>query len=263
MPPRTSVAAFAQRFERGGNDFTGGREDDRGVEFLGRRIESAAGPRRAQLEGEFLVPGIARRSVDGCAPVPRHLNRHVRGRAEPVEAEAPALLDAGETQAAEADNAGAEQRGRVLIGEAIGNGVDEIFGCDDIFGVAAIDGVAGEFRMVAEILGARAAIAADAVGAMQPGNSNARAKREASSAGTELLDHADDLVPWNDGRLARRQFAFDDVQVGAANAAEAHADENLAIRRLRHRDVGELQRRGGDRSWSVKQASFHGMTRIG
>jgi hypothetical protein len=92
---------------------------------------------------------------------------------------------------------------------------------------------------------------------MQPGDSDARAEREAASPGAEFLDHADNLVPWNDGRLARRQFTLDDVQVGAANAAVADADENLAISRLRHRDVSELQRRGGDWCRSVKQAGFH------
>jgi hypothetical protein len=37
-----------------------------------------------------------------------------------------------------------------------------------------------------------------------------------------MHDGTDDLMAGNDVRIARRQFAFDDVEIGAAHAAGFH-----------------------------------------
>jgi hypothetical protein len=49
------------------------------------------------------------------------------------------------------------------------------------------------------------------------------------------LDGPDDLMARDDRQLRRREFAVDDVEVGAADAAGADADQDLA--RQRDRDV--------------------------
>ena len=66
------------------------------------------------------------------------------------------------------------------------------------------------------------AVFADAAGAMQPGNSHARARRVTRGRGAAALDRAYHLVPRNYRTLARRQFAFDHVQIGAAHATRMH-----------------------------------------
>jgi hypothetical protein len=48
-----------------------------------------------------------------------------------------------------------------------------------------------------------------------------------------VLDDADDFVAGNDLGTARRQVAFDDVEVGSADAAGSDADAKLAMAGLR------------------------------
>ena len=59
------------------------------------------------------------------------------------------------------------------------------------------------------------------------------AKARASRAGA--VDDTHDLVTGNDRRPAGRKVAFDHVKVGAADAADAHANANLGGSRLRIR----------------------------
>ena len=56
-----------------------------------------------------------------------------------------------------------------------------------------------------------------------------------------LLDGPDDLVPGYERKLGLREIAVDDVEVGAADAAGAHSEEDVAGRGLRARNVGEAQ----------------------
>jgi hypothetical protein len=44
----------------------------------------------------------------------------------------------------------------------------------------------------------------------------------------------------HDSAPARREIAFDEVEIGAANAAGANADSNLAPARVRYWAVDEL-----------------------
>src|SRR5258708_3608284 len=124
-------------------------------------------------------------------------------------------------ETAESDDPGAEQRRGLLIGELVRNRVDEILRRDDVVGIASVDGIAGELGIIAEVFFPGATILAAAVGAIQPGNADARAKRVSSGAGAALLDCADSLMARRNRGPARRQLAFDDVQVGTANSAYA------------------------------------------
>ena len=57
------------------------------------------------------------------------------------------------------------------------------------------------------------------------------------AAEPQTVDDADDLMPGNDVLHLRRQLAFDDVQVGAADAAGLDAHADLVRRRLRNGQI--------------------------
>ena len=89
----------------------------------------------------------------------------MRGRAEAVETDALARLDAGDAQGAKPDDARAQQRRGVQVVERGGQRVDEVVARDDVFGVAAVDVVAGVARVVAQIL---ARVRAEEAGSVGP-----------------------------------------------------------------------------------------------
>ena len=111
--------------------------------------------------------------------------------------------------------------------------------------------------MVAEIFHSVATEFASLVGAVEPGDSDACAHAQAACAVAELLDNADDLMAGNHGRLSRRQFAFDHVQIGAANAATIDAHQHFAFPRLRNGDIGEFERIRSNRRRLFQNASLH------
>jgi hypothetical protein len=75
---------------------------------------------------------------------------------------------------------------------------------------------------------------------MQPGDAHSRAHRKASRVGAVFRHYAHHLVARNEGRFARRQLAFDHVQVGAANAASMDPDQDLVAAGHRWGKVGQL-----------------------
>jgi hypothetical protein len=56
---------------------------------------------------------------------------------------------------------------------------------------------------------------------MQPRDTHAVADLESRHNRPDLLDAPDDLMAWNNGQNLSRQFTFDHMQIGAANAADA------------------------------------------
>ena len=250
-------AAFLQSFQRGRNELAGGRKNNGGIEFFRRLIRCFARPHRAELQRKLLMLRAARGRVNFRAPVARHLNRDVRGRAETVKSEPPAALDSGKAQTPKADDPGAQQRRGLFIGKRFGNRINERLGCDRVFGVAAVDRVAGERRMIAEIFPAGAAEFAGEVRAVKPRHADARAPRETMRALAQFFDDADDLVAGNHRRFARRQFAFHHVEIGAADAAAAHAQKDFALAGLRDGRVREFERIGRDRRGRMQEARFH------
>ncbi len=132
----------------------------------------------------------------------------------------------GHLQRPPADEAGAEQgRGGDRI-EVVGKREGERRLGDRMGGVAAVAGKAGEERRVAEIFAPAPAIGAGSVGVAEPGDADPRAELEVD-AFARRLDPADDLVPRHDRQFGIGQFAIDDMQVGAADAAGFDANENL------------------------------------
>ena len=71
---------------------------------------------------------------------------------------------------------------------------------------------------------------------MQPSNAYTRAFAEAAGFRPEFFYRADNLVPGDDRRLARRQFALDDVQIRAAHTARVHGDQEFTGTWPRHVD---------------------------
>ena len=63
--------------------------------------------------------------------------------------------------------------------------------------------------------------------------------------------------PGNDVIAERLQLAFDDVQIGAAHAASADAQQDLAGRGRGNRNIADFERAGRDaRRDAVKTAAF-------
>jgi hypothetical protein len=107
--------------------------------------------------------------------------------------------------------------------------------------------------VVAQILHATAAEWTSAVSSADPGDAETSAGWESVSG-----DHfSDNLMPWRNPRVQRRKFAFDDVQVGAANAASAHPEQELSRLSFGRRNVFNPQGRARNTGWSCEHCSFH------
>src|SRR6202012_1125498 len=103
-----------------------------------------------------------------------------------------------------------------------------------VFGIATVDGVAGERGAIAEVLAALAAEWAGAIDSTKPGDAAARSECDAFDSLPQLCDAADVLVAGCDSGIRRRQFSCGDVQVGAADAAGFHSEQDFAGARLGH-----------------------------
>src|SRR3954447_5718522 len=211
--------ALRGRLQRRGDELAGGREDDRGVERLGAGLHRVARPLGAEAQRELargLVTG-AREGEHTPALCHGDLADDVGGGAEDVKGE-PARV-AGHAQGAGADQPGAQQRCGLEVGVA-GRDIEAVaLVGDGELGVAPVDVAAGEPRAVAQVLAAAPAVLALAVGPAEPRHAD-------PPVGPG--DRADDLVPDHERRARHVELAVDDVQVGAADAARVHLDQQLA-----------------------------------
>lgn len=206
-----------------------------------------------------MVACISRHCIDFDAPVPRYLDGDVGGGAKSIEAQLFSGLNSGKTQATEADNPGAEQRGGLLARELLRDGIDKVLRRDNVLGVTAVHGITREGWVVAKIFRAAPTEFAIAIGVVQPGNSDARADGKPACARSQLFNEADDLVAWNDRRFLRDQFPFNDMEIGAADTTKGDAHQDFSGRGLRSGIVLENQRVGFDRSRRVEDAGLHGV----
>ena len=163
----------------------------------------------------------------------RDLGDDVRGRAEPVEAEA--LRVAGQPQRAVADQSRAEERRGLQIRITLREREAEALVGDRVLRVAAVAVVAGEARPVAEVLASARAVAAVAVRPAEPRNADAVAAREALAVARGTRD---DLMAEHERQLRLGQLAVGDVQVGSADAAGCDLEQQLARGRRGRIDVG-------------------------
>jgi hypothetical protein len=158
----------------------------------------------------------------------------MRGGSETEEAYSFARLDSSDAQAAEADDAGAEQGSGVEVVQGVRKGIDEAGAGESVFGVASVDRIAGKRRSVAQIFKAFRAIGARSIDASQPGNPDSRANRQ-----FPFHHLADDLMSRDQRTAQGREFAFGDVQVGAADSARANAQQHVARSNGRYSDFSD------------------------
>ena len=222
MPAQTTTPPRASARRAAGTSSPDRREDDRGVELLRPRLVRRARPLAAELEREPRGRVVSRPHEAEHAPsfVTRDLDDDVRRGAEAVEPEP--LGIAREAQRAVADQPGAEERRHLQVVVLVRQRQAVALVGDDPLRVAAVEVVAREARRLAEVLAAGEAVAARPVGPAEPGHAEP----------APVLVAADDLVPGNERELRVRQLAVDDVEVGAADTAGRHAQQDLSRPRL-------------------------------
>ncbi len=214
-------------------------------------------PGSAERAGVLLVFLAAREGVNLAAPVPRDLNAQVRARAEAVQPQPLAMLQIRQADRAVADDPRAEHRRDFHVAEAFRDGDGVVFVRGDVLGIAAVGGVAREQRRVAQVFLPVLAVDAGLVGPVQPGDADAVARLEARRARAERVDHADDLVSGDDRQLRIGKLTLNDVQIGMADAARAHAHQNLVIAGRRTLDFAQMQRIVLHRIRSIQNLRFH------
>ena len=124
----------------------------------------------------------------------------------------------------------------------------EISAHGHIFRITAVYGVAGECGCVAEVLHAVRAEPAIAIDAAHPGDTNASS--DGQIGGSAFCHFADNLMAGNNARLDGREIAFDDVEIGAANAAGKDFEQDVSGLGLRPRDI--LDREPSGPVWSTR-----------
>src|SRR5512132_1792442 len=228
--------ARGQSAERYQNERAYRREDDRRVELLGRRRVRVTGPLGTELAGALLPPRITGtcEREDTLTLMAGDLGDDVGRRAEAVQAEARSI--AREPQRSKADQPCTQERRRRDVVIGLRRCMAEPLVGDDVLGIAAVAVEAGELRVIAEVLAARAAVAALAVGPAEPGNTDPL---------PAPFYPTYDLMPEHERQLRVGQLAVDDMKVRAADSAGADADEQLARAGLGHREIQLLERPPG------------------
>jgi len=184
--------SFAKAPESAEDDGSAGSEGDGAVEGDGRLVVFCAYPFGSEGFGLLAVVFASGGDVDFAVPVAEDCDGLRGGGPEAKEADALAGLGARYSEAAEADDASAEERGDVGVVEGAGEGVNEVGADEGVLGVAAVDGVAGEGGVVAQVFFMAETEGAGAVGAADPGDADAGACGE--FGGRAFDDFADDLV---------------------------------------------------------------------
>src|SRR5205807_224125 len=156
-----------------------------------------------------------------------------------------------------------QQGSGVLVVEALGYVVGEGLLHYGPLRVPTVGVPAREPRVDAQVLRPPQAVAADAAGVPQPGDTDAGAHREAGGARAQGLDVAHDLVPGDDGGTLGEQVALGQVQVGAAHPAGGHTDPDLARSRLGNLPLAQLERTAVDGSRTLDRPRLHARPMLG
>ena len=153
----------------------------------------------------------------------------MRRRAETVEAKRFAF--ASHDEGSPADQPGAEQRREFLIRPMFAERKRIMRVGNRVCGVATVARIAREDGIIAEIFVARQAKWAMAAGMAEPRNADALAKVKMCDIGADRIDPSDDLMSRNNRQFRIGQFAIDDMEIGAADAASADTNANFAAAR--------------------------------
>ncbi len=229
-------ATLAHSAKRGRHELARRGEDDGSIELL-RGVAYRPGPGCAKRAGKRLgrLVAAARERKDAASVVHRHLADDVGGRAEAVETDRAGVP--GHAKRAVTDQPGAQQRGDVGVRVALGEREAESLVRDGELGEATVDVIPREARRVAEVLGARQTEAALAARPAEPRHPDSRPDL-GDTPGTTLEHLPHDLVTGDEWQVRPRQLAVHDVEIGAADTASAHAEQQLTGRGRR---VGELR----------------------
>jgi hypothetical protein len=130
-------------------------------------------------------------------------------------------------------------------------------GRDEVFGVAAVTVPACVDRPRAEVLTAAPAVLARTVCSAEPGHPDPVPHGEPGDPLTGLDDLADDLVPGRHVGPLRRQITLREVQIGPADAAAQHPDQQFPTAGLRDRPVLKNQRSARHRTRLVYGPCTH------
>ena len=182
----------------------------------------------------------ARGNIYLAVPRLQNSNRQMRRGAESEQAHPVTAFHSGHAQAAEADDSCAEQRRSVQVVQFLRESENKVAARHGVLCISAINCVSGEDGRIAQIFETAAAVWAGSVYPANPGHTDVRAKRQLGR-GT-VFNNSYDLVAGDEGLLARRQFAFNDVQVRAADAASTDAKKDLTGSGRRFRGLFDLKR---------------------
>lgn len=253
-------ASFAKTSEGGDHNVSCRSEGNGAIECDWRLLGFRSNPGRAEGVGKLAMRFSAGGNVDIAFPRLQDSNGKVGRCAEAKQSHALALLYARNAEAAKADDAGTKQRRGVEIVERGRQRKNEIGASQGILGISAGNRVARERGMVAEILFAAAAVRTHAVGAADPGNT------DAGSEGNFVACHFDDfthnLVTGNDLWMLRRKIAFHDVEISAADTTGSDAEKDVAGFQFGIGDVGDSQRTLRDGLRRTESSCFHELPRL-
>src|SRR5580700_1509087 len=144
-------ASFSQAGERRDHDVSAGRKRHSAIEFDRRLVGFTAHPGCSQTGSQLTMGSATRRDVDLAAPGMQNRNRQMRRCAKSEQSNAVARLNAGYSQTAKPNDAGAEKRRGVEVVQFRRQFKYKVAARRGILRIAAIDGVSGEDRRIAEV----------------------------------------------------------------------------------------------------------------
>ena len=156
-----------------------------------------------------------------------------------------------------ANDSRAKQRRGLQIAKYLRNQVRKILANHRILRVTSIRVPAAEPGELAKIFPPARTIFTFSAGRSQPCDTHALADLQAPATLAQFFHDPHGLMSRHDKFFMLRQLSFDHVQIGPADRAAAHLQQNFTRGRRRLFNLFQPQRRGGNRSDFGKQHSFH------
>jgi hypothetical protein len=192
-----------------------------------RRLSGRSRPFGAQFEGEALSLRVTRTGEREHPPplIDRDLRDDVRRRSETVQAEA--LCIARHDERTITDQTRAEERCGLPVGVADRDREAEARVRDRILGVSAVDLVAGKPCRLAQVLSSRSAESALAARPSHPRHADPASRLDPGRPRLDLENLAHYLVSGDQRQLRIREISVHDVEIGSANPAGPHPQQDL------------------------------------
>jgi len=159
--------------------------------------------------------------------VQRDLDDHVRRTAEADQQQTTLLRHRRPLERAVTDQSTAQQWRDVFVIEAFGQLVCEVLRNDGIFRISAIGVITRIARVAAKVLASSPAELAGAVHMPQPCDADPLPDPQARHTVADFIHSPDNLMTGNERHLVKGEIALDDVNIGAADRADAHFHPDL------------------------------------